>query len=156
LVAIDFLSGRCLACLYYLPKIGERLHESAERGIRLRDVPVMLRLVGLVLHQIGIVGLKFRIGFDRQVWLVKPDGQEKRLVLVTFLFQPSDRLVHDDVGRESLDFTHRLAITDEVGGVLVAWRGVVLSGQPPVVAVIIGLGVLGVVEALSPFLRGES
>ena len=78
--------------------------------------------------------------------LVGPDGEEERLRLVPLRGQPVDRLVHHQRGRIALERADRLAVADEVVRVLVARGGVVLGGQPVLVAVVARLRLGGVVE----------
>ena len=71
----------------------QRSSSAAEGVVELRDVAVMLAhvLVGRSLVRL----LKLRVGLDRQVRLVRPDGQEERLPRVAPVREPLDRLIDD-------------------------------------------------------------
>ena len=122
----------------------ERLHELPEGVVELRDV----RAVGPLLP-IGDAGMELFIPLgrrDRIVRLVRPDGQEKWLLRVAFFLQPADRFLHDERRRIVVGLADGLAVADEVRGKGVAGSRVVLRGEPPRVAVVRGLRLVGRVE----------
>ena len=65
---------------------------------------------------------------------------------VAVLPEPADRLVDDEGRGVAMDGTDGAPVAHEVGGVLVRGGGVVLGGEPPVVAVVARLGLGGLVE----------
>jgi hypothetical protein len=122
----------------------ERLHELAEGEVHLRHVRVVLALH--VVGEVGIKRLELRVGLDGVVWLVGPHGEEERLRLVALLLQPRHGFAHDERRGVAFEPADRLAVADEVARVLVRRAGVVLRGHPPVVTVVAGLRLRGVVE----------
>ena len=119
----------------------QRLHELPEGVVELRDV----RAVGPLLP-IGDAGMELLITLfrrDRIVRLVRPDGQEERLLWVAFLLEPADSLLRDERRRIVIGLADGLAIADEVRRKRMARCGVVLRGEPPGVAVIGWLRLVG-------------
>ena len=119
----------------------DSLHELPEGVVELRDV----RAVGPLLP-IGDAGMELFMTLfrrDRIVRLVRPDGQEKRLLWVAFFLQPAARLLRDERRRIVVGLADGLAIADEVRRKRMARCRVILRGEPPGVAVIRGLRLVG-------------
>jgi hypothetical protein len=72
--------------------------------------------------------------------------QQKRLCFIAVLLQPSGGFIDDERCGVAFEFADRFTVADKVDGVLVAGCRVVLCGKPPVVAMIIRLGLGGFVE----------
>ena len=89
--------------------------------VELRDVAVVL---AKVLGQILVGLLEAGVGLDRQVRLVRPDGQEERLGLVSLVRQPVDRLIHHQRGREARENADGLPLRTKLDGFL--WLGAAL------------------------------
>ena len=89
---------------------------------------------------ISIRLLKLRITFDGKVGFVGPHREEKRLIWITLILQPTGGLIRGQRSGESGKRPHFLAIADKVFRILVGRRSIILGRKPPVVPVVIGLG----------------
>ncbi|MFT6862942.1 MAG: hypothetical protein ACJAVK_001503 [Akkermansiaceae bacterium] len=125
-------------------QIVERRHKTPEGVVKLGDISVVLADAGVL--DIGVGFLELGVALDGKVGLVGPDGDKKGLVGIAFVLEPMGRFIGDERSGESFQRSDFLVISNEVLGVFVGRRSVVLSGEPPVVAVIIRLGLLVAVE----------
>jgi len=77
---------------------------------------------------------------------MRPDSNKEGLGLVPFLAEPVNGFLSGNDCRSALDNANGLAIAHEVLWINVIWRGIVLGGQPPVIAVAIGLGLTRIIK----------
>ena len=124
--------------------VGQGLHQLSEGVVELRDV----RAVGPLLP-VGDAGVELLIPLgrcDRVMRLVRPHGEEEWLRGIALLSQPADRLLHDERCRIVVGLADGLTVADEVGWKGVARCGVVLRGEPPRVAMVRRLRLVGRIE----------
>ena len=119
-------------------------HQPAERVVHLRDVAVVSGLGRVVEARIEI--LETLRGVDRFVRLVETDVEKERLLFVARVFQPIDRFVGDQRRRVPVELADRLAVADEVIGVVMRGQRVVLGREPIVESVVGRLRLAGKIE----------
>ncbi len=122
----------------------EDAEELAKSGVHLGDIGVVFLLE--VVWDVGVQGFKSGIGLDGVMGFVGPDGEEEGFGGVAFLAEPLGGFLDNERRGVALEFSCGGPVADEVFGVFVGRRSVVLSGHPPVVAVVTGLGLCGVVK----------
>ena len=77
---------------------------------------------------------------------MRPDSDKERFGLVPFRAEPVNGFLSGNDCRSAFDNSNGLAIADEVFRINMIWRGIVLGGKPPVIAVAIGLGLTRIIK----------